>query len=110
MTLSVAELKSFTFVFNNIFCNLFNSNDKKVIDQCLFYCSFWPFYALYDYHRFLFLASQFNIYIPKRSNVFYKSDMFDLDRIAIKYNFVLSDSTRILKAKIWTFLEKNIIQ
>ena len=64
------------------------------------YCSFWPFYALYDYHRFIFLANQFKNGISKCTSVFYKSDMIDLDRIAVKYNVVQSDSKRILKAKI----------
>jgi hypothetical protein len=109
LSLSSAELHSLSFAYNNIFSKLFKANNKRLIEQCQYYCNFWPLYALIDYLRFTFLASCLKKDICIVNNVFDQSDIDDLYSIASKYNLNVCDSKSCVKFKIWKFLEHSLL-
>ena len=106
--LTDSELRSFSYAYNSIFCKLFKSNDIHVIEQCQYHCGFLPFYALYDYHRYVFLVGQFRIGLIRDKNVFSQADFKDLKSIAVKYNFNFADSKSYLMYKVWKLVESSI--
>jgi len=108
-SLSVADLNSFSFAYNNIFGKNFRSYDKSVISQCQFFCSCLPFNALYDLQRYRFLVNYLSAAPFNASNPFLSPDMTELTNIANKYGFTPSDSKSCLKFKIWKFVENEIV-
>ncbi len=107
--LSPAEQSQFTFVYNCVFAKLFSIKEVNTIEQCQFFCNFWPFRVLYEYHRFNFLKLCF----ANTSSCNFESpdyeDFCDLINIAEKYSFNMSDSKGCVKFKIWKFLEHSLL-
>jgi len=108
LALTSNEVNHLTYAYNNIFCKLFKTTNIDVIEQCQYYCSFWPFYALYEYHRFVFLVAQYNNGLISHNNTYSQTDFSDLQRLATKYKFEFSDAKYKLKCKIWNYLESKI--
>ena len=46
LPLLASDINSLSFVYNAIFRKLFKSNNNAIIDQCIYFCHFWPFWAL----------------------------------------------------------------
>jgi len=109
MSLSVSNTRSLCFAYNNIFSRLFKSRNSEIVDQCQFYCGFFPFQSLYDYNRYSFLVNLYNKGSINAVSLFCKLDYVDLCNLAIKYNFNISDSKRCLQFKIWKYLESSLI-
>ena len=101
--LASSDIRYFTYAYNSIFCKLFKSNDVSVIEQCQYYCSFWPFYALYEYHRYCFLNAQYKSGHLAMNNIFNKPDFIDLQNLISKYNFGPDDPKYLLKDKVWFY-------
>ena len=109
MPLSPAEINSLTFAYDNFFGKLFKTYNKQIIQQCQFFCHCFPFYALYEYHRYLFLVKLFNSDLVNDRHVLFQTDMLERNSIASKFGFTHTDSKRVLKFKVWKFLETNIV-
>src|SRR5687768_12881674 len=54
LTLTKTELHGFCNAYNIICHKIFRSFDKGTVLYCQWYCGFWPFEVLYDYHRYDF--------------------------------------------------------
>ena len=109
MPLNAPDIRKFSYAYNSIFCKLFKTNDVEIIEQCQYYCSFWPFFAWYEYQRFGFLVSQCNKGLLAKCSVFNQDDFNELQHIVIKYNFSFNDSKQILSKKVWNYLKLNLI-
>ena len=107
-SLNEADIKSFSFVYNSIFCKIFKTTDKDTIACCQYYCGYLSFTKLYDMHRFLFLSKL--VMNSNVSNVL-KIDELDFnDYLSLikKYNFEHEDSKYIIKQKVWKVFETEI--
>ncbi len=106
--LSKVELNSFSFAFDNIFHKLFKTNNKKTLFLCQYYSNVLPFNILYDLSRFNFLSPLFSAGYPRPADCLALADWRDWTAIANKYNFLVSDSSKILKYKIRAWLDNAV--
>jgi len=60
LKLTQSEIQSFSFSFNNLFHKLFKTSNKKILEQCQFFCGMFNFEIYYDFLRFSFLNPIFN--------------------------------------------------
>src|SRR3989442_1169287 len=109
-SLSVGEIRSFSYAYNMLFCRLFKTNNLQSITYCQFFTYFFPFSAFYDFHRFNFLSSQLAKNQINGSNVLNKDDMHDLMLISAKYGVSLNTSKYQMKCKIWHFIANSVLQ
>jgi len=106
--LSVAEKKHFSYVYNSIFVKLFHVKDVSSIEQCQYFCNFWPFQAMYEYSRYTLLCKQLSCQVSPLYNDFDYPDSVEMLEIEVKYSFKRSDSKFALKAKVWKSLEQTL--
>ena len=109
LSLKTSEINSLTFAFNNLFHKFFKTSNKNTIEQCQYFCGVWPFFALYEFHRFNFLACMFKKITSRNHDLLHQADFDELAAIALKYNFKFQDSINCLKLKVWSFIEKSFI-
>ena len=106
VTLTNTELSSFCNAYNNIYYKIFRSFDRNTIIYCQWYCGFWPFELLYDYHRHNFLNE---LVVSDSLN-----NTIDLDipeivefiNIRKKYGILWNDSISKIRYKFWRYFEK----
>src|SRR3989442_384917 len=103
-SLTVSEIKSFTFAYNSYFSKFFKSNNANTIAQCQYFCHILPFYALYDHIRYAFLLKFHNYNASQLSNSFYHDDLLELTNLIAKYKFNIGESAACRKFKIWSLV------
>ena len=100
LSLSPTEVHHLAFAYNNIFVNLFQVKEVNCIEHCQYFCNFWPFRAVYEFKRYLFLSQYFERHGPCVMGSLDYADYLELDSIANKYKFYHSDSKACLKVKV----------
>ena len=105
MPLTATEKRNFSFAYGSVFNKNFKVSNALVIEQCQYFCYVLPFNALYDYMRFCFLIDRFNRGRLVASNPVDKPDSEELALIALKYNFLNTDSKYQIKCKLWKNIE-----
>ena len=108
VSLSHSDLNNLAFAYNNIFFKLFHVKDISTIEQCQYFCNFWPLRLLHDFRRFSFLSQ----YFEREGGCSIGSpdypDYLELIDIAKKFKFNFSDSKPCLKFKVWNYLESSL--
>ena len=103
--LTSSEIKSFCNAYDNIFRKIFHTYDCKIIAYCQWYCGFWPFQLLYNYHRFKFLDSLIKSNRLNRRADVDKADVLDYMNILNKYNIEDKDSNAKIRFRFWKYFE-----
>ena len=104
-TLTNTELKNFCYACNNIFYKVFRSFDKNTILYCQWYCGFWPFELLYDYHRYNFLNKLVVADCLSNLSELDYPDYVEYVNIQCKYGIQERDSIAKIRYKLWKYFE-----
>lgn len=107
-TLTSSDLKSFTHAYDSIFAKIFHSHNKNIIAYCQWYCGFWPFHILNEYHRFCFLNN-----LVKSNSLNNKTDVDSMDyfeylNIMNKYGIDPKDTNAKIRFRFWKFCENSL--
>jgi len=108
VTLSNTEIHSFTNAYNNIFYKIFRSFDKNTVSYCQWYCGFWPFELLYDYHRYNFLNRFVVNKLLTCTSAIDNPDYIEYTKIQNKYDIQDSDSIGKIRYNIWKHFENML--
>ena len=108
VTLSNTEIHSFTNAYNNIFYKIFRSFDKNTVSYCQWYCGFWPFELLYDYHRYNFLNRLVVNKLLTCTSAIDNPDYIEYSKIQNKYDIQDSDSIGKIRYNIWKHFENML--
>ena len=108
LSLTRAEIQSFSFTFNNLFHKLFKIANKQILEQCQFFCGVLNFPVAYDLLRFSFLHSLFVKGKMSDPDSLEADDFNDYCAINKKYRLEFTDSNRTIKFKMWPFLEQPL--
>ena len=103
-----SDANKLSFAYNSIFCKLFKCNHVQTINYCQYFCNYWQLDNVMDYNRFCFLRKLFQRNQLSLIMSIDKVDYDDLMALALKYDFLLSDSNFIIKRKIWIFVKNKL--
>ena len=105
ITLTNTELHSFSNAYNNVYFKIFHSFDKNTVLHCQWYCGFWPFELLYDYHRYNFLNKLVIAKFVDSKLELDNPDYLEFINIRHKYNILPNDSIATIRYRFWRHFE-----
>ncbi len=98
-------MHSFSNAYNNVYFKIFHSFDKNTVLHCQWYCGFWPFELLYDYHRYNFLNKLVIAKLIGSKLELDNPDYLEFINIRNKYNILPNDSIATIRYRFWRHFE-----
>ena len=108
-SLSVDELKSFSYAYNSIFAKLFKTSSSDVIQACQYYSGHLNFETNYELRRYKFLHTLVSKKKLCSKCIIDNNDLRDLYRIQLKYGITKEDSSLTIKNKMWNYFSRCLI-
>ena len=106
--LSRQDIDKFCFVFNSVFCKLFDTKDKNTIQACQYYTGFLTYDLQYELNRLLFITNQINVDVIQECVDCDQPDLKEFSELCTKFKIDDNDSIRTVKDKVWCYFKEHI--
>jgi len=106
--ISKAQLKSFEYTFQSVFCKIFKTFDKNVITQCQYYTGYLPGRLALDLIKLRFLNKLKTDTDSPPGFMMQVAGGEECCALEAKYSVNLPVSNTLLKYKVWNYLQQEL--